>query len=217
MELVSHGAQFYLNFKMLDLLDSCTKCHRIAENLLALKSSYKDYHNRPVKGSGSLESSICIVGLAPGLHGANKTGKVFSGDYSGKILNSCLESVGFIDPSKKNYPYITNSVKCYPPNNKPDMSEINNCLRFLKDEVKNMSNLKVVIALGKISHIAVLKVFGLIPSKYIFQHGNIYNLSENIILIDSYHCSKLNINTKRVTSKMLNNILSIAKQYQQVS
>ena len=195
-------------------LDSCTKCHRISKNLLALKNIYTNYHNKPVQGVGSKDSSICIVGLAPGLHGANKTGIVFNGDFSGNILSSCLKSAGFIDPLGKDYPYITNSVKCYPPNNKPYISEIDNCSRFLQSEISNMSNLKVIIALGKISHLAVLKLYKLIPSKYIFQHGNMHELVNNVILIDSYHCSKLNVNTKRVTIEMLKNIFFKAKQYQ---
>ncbi|MBT6733760.1 MAG: uracil-DNA glycosylase [Gammaproteobacteria bacterium] len=198
---------------MKEPLDSCTKCHRISKNLLDLKNIYTDYHNKPVQGVGSKDSSICIVGLAPGLHGANKTGIVFNGDFSGNILSYCLKSVGFIDPLEKDYPYITNSVKCYPPNNKPYISEVDNCSRFLKKEIFNMSKLRVIIALGKLSHLAVLKIYKLIPSKYIFQHGKIHKLLNNIILIDSYHCSKLNINTKRVTIQMLNNILFKAKQY----
>ena len=198
-------------------LDSCTKCHRISKNLLALKNIYTNYHNKPVQGVGSKDSSICIVGLAPGLHGANKTGIVFNGDFSGDILSSCLKSAGFVDPSGKDYPYITNSVKCYPPNNKPYISEIDNCSRFLQSEILNMNNLKVIIALGKISHLAVLKLYKLLPSKYIFQHGNIHKLANNLILIDSYHCSKLNVNTKRVTIQMLNNIFFKAKKYEQNS
>ena len=198
-------------------LDSCTKCHRISKNLLDLKNIYTDYHNKPVQGVGSKDSSICIVGLAPGLHGANKTGIVFNGDFSGDILSSCLKSAGFVDPSGKDYPYITNSVKCYPPNNKPYISEIDNCSRFLQSEILNMNNLKVIIALGKISHFAVLKLYKLLPSKYIFQHGNIHKLANNLILIDSYHCSKLNVNTKRVTIQMLNNIFFKAKKYEQNS
>ena len=196
---------------MLETLSSCTKCHRITENLHILKNTYKSYHNKPVPGSGSYVSNICIVGLAPGLHGANKTGKVFSGDFSGNTLRSCLESVGFISPHQKNYPYITNAVKCYPPNNNPKAAEIQNCSKYLKDELSNMSNLSVIIALGKISHNAILKYYQVTATKFKFGHGNIYNLHDGVTLIDSYHCSKLNINTKKITRKMLINILNRAK------
>ena len=196
---------------MLDLLNSCKKCCRISEYLFDLKKKYKDYYNKPVKGSGSIDSTICIVGLAPGLHGANKTGKVFTGDFSGDILNSCLRSIGFKDPTSKDFPCITNAVKCCPPDNKPKYYEIKNCLGYLKSEILSMKKLKVIIALGKISHLSILKSFDMASSKYVFEHGKIHDLLNDVILIDSYHCSKLNINTKRVTRKMIKDILFRAK------
>ena len=195
-------------------LDSCTKCHRIHQHLLSLKNIYKDYHNAPIKGSGSKNSNICIVGLAPGLHGANRTGNVFNGDFSGNMLSSCLMKSGFRKSFQNSYPYITNAVKCYPQNNKPKISEIKNCSYFLSNEILEMKNLKVIIALGKISHDAILRIFELALSSFIFKHGASYNLSEKITLIDSYHCSKININTKRVNKKMLIDIFSLAKSYQ---
>ena len=199
---------------MFKLLDSCTKCHRIHQHLLSLKDIYKDYHNGPIKGSGSKGSSICIVGLAPGLHGANRTGNVFNGDFSGNILNSCLIEAGFSKFLKEDYPFITNAVKCYPQNNKPNISEIKNCSYFLLNEILEMKNLRTIIALGKISHDAVLRVFKLKLSKYIFEHSAQHNISKQITLIDSYHCSKINMNTKRVSKKMLIDIFSLAKSYQ---
>ena len=195
-------------------LDSCTKCHRIHQHLLSLKDIYKDYYNRPIKGSGPKSSSICIVGLAPGLHGANRTGNVFNGDFSGNILSSCLIEAGFNKYFKEDYPFITNAVKCYPQNNKPKISEIKNCSYFLLNEILEMKNLKTIVALGKISHDAILRVFKLKLSKYIFEHGVQHNISKQITLIDSYHCSKININTKRVSKKMLIDIFSLAKSYQ---
>ena len=161
-------------------LDSCTKCHRIHQHLLSLKDSYKNYHNRPVKGSGSKDSDICIVGLAPGLHGANRTGDVFNGDFSGNILNNCLAEAGFRKSFGKNYPFITNAVKCYPENNKPKISEIKNCSYFLSNEILEMKNLKIIIALGKVSHDAVLRIFKLALSKHIFKHSACHNLSKEI-------------------------------------
>ena len=199
---------------MLKSLDLCTKCHRIRQHLLSLKNVYSNYHNRPVQGSGSKDSKICIVGLAPGLHGANRTGDVFSGDFSGNILNSCLIEAGFSKSFKKNYPFITNADKCYPQNNKPRISEIKNCSYFLSNEILKMKNLKVIVALGKISHDAVLRIFKLVLSEHIFKHGESHSISEKITLIDSYHCSKININTKRVSKKMLRDIFSLAKSYQ---
>jgi len=199
---------------MLRLLDSCIKCHRIHQHLLSLKNIYKDYHNRPVKGSGSKDSSICIVGLAPGLHGANRTGNVFNGDFSGNILNNCLIEAGFNKSFEKKFPFITNAVKCYPRNNKPKIDEIKNCSYFLSNEILAMKNLKVIIALGRVSHDAVLRIFKLALSKYKFKHGISHSISEEITLIDSYHCSKININTKRVSRRMLRDIFSLAKSYQ---
>jgi len=199
---------------MLRLLDSCIKCHRIHQHLLSLKNIYKDYHNRPVKGSGSKDSSICIVGLAPGLHGANRTGNVFNGDFSGNILNNCLIEAGFNKSFEKKFPFITNAVKCYPRNNKPKVDEIKNCSYFLSNEILAMKNLKVIIALGRVSHDAVLRIFKLALSKYKFKHGISHSISEEITLIDSYHCSKININTKRVSRRMLRDIFSLAKSYQ---
>ena len=199
---------------MLRSLDSCIKCHRIHQHLLSLKNIYKDYHNRPVKGSGSKDSSICIVGLAPGLHGANRTGNVFNGDFSGNILNNCLIEAGFNKSFEKKFPFITNAVKCYPRNNKPKVDEIKNCSYFLSNEILAMKNLKVIIALGRVSHDAVLRIFKLALSKHKFKHGISHNISEEITLIDSYHCSKININTKRVNRGMLRDIFSLAKSYQ---
>ena len=196
------------------LLDSCTKCHRIHQHLLSLKSVYEHYHNGPVKGSGSKYSSICIVGLAPGLHGANRIGSAFNGDFSGNILNSSLMEAGFSKSCQRNYPFITNAVKCYPQNNKPKISEIKNCSYFLSNEILEMKNLKTIIALGKVSHDAVLRIFKLRLSKYAFRHGLHHDISKKITLIDSYHCSKININTKRVSKEMLRDIFSLAKSYQ---
>ena len=190
---------------------NCSLCPRLVDFRELNQKNFPNFHNGPVKSFGSLQAQLIIVGLAPGLHGANKTGKVFSGDFSGNTLRSCLESVGFISPHQKNYPYITNAVKCYPPNNNPKAAEIQNCSKYLKDELSNMSNLSVIIALGKISHNAILKYYQVTATKFKFGHGNIYNLHDGVTLIDSYHCSKLNINTKKITRKMLINILNRAK------
>ena len=107
-------------------------------------------------------------------------------------------------------PYITNAVKCYPPNNKPNGSEINNCNIYLKQELESLDNLKVIIALGSISHNSILKSYSLVKQKYKFSHGFAHKINRNLVLIDSYHCSKMNINTKRLTLAMLINILNLA-------
>ena len=168
--------------------------------------------NKPIHGFGSMLSPICIVGLAPGLHGANRTGEVFKGDFSGEILNKCLKLAGFADKYDISYPYITNAVKCYPPANKPMVNEIKNCSKFLSEELGALYNLKVIIALGKLSHDSVLKIYGASLTKNKFIHNHAHRIANKLILLDSYHCSKININTKRLSVDMLHDILIKAKK-----
>lgn len=194
---------------MRDLL-SCKKCPRIVDNFNKLKKSHSNYFNKPIIPILRNESSIAIVGLAPGLAGANRTGQIFDGDFSGDILNKAIKLSGVNFKNTLLYPYITNAVKCYPPNNKPNISEIDNCNIFLKQELESLSNLKAVIALGHIAHNSILQSYSLVKQKYKFSHGFVHKINGNLILIDSYHCSKININTKRLTLKMLINILNIA-------
>ena len=194
---------------MQDLL-SCKKCPRIVNNLDKLKKSHSDYFNRPILPIKRNESSIAIVGLAPGLTGANRTGQIFSGDFSGNILTKAIKLSGINIENKLLQPYITNAVKCYPPNNKPNISEINNCNTFLKQELESLNNLKGIIALGLIAHNSILQAYSLVKQKYKFSHGFVHKINRNLVLIDSYHCSKININTRRLTLAMLINILNIA-------
>ena len=194
---------------MQDLL-SCKKCPRIVKNLEHLKESHPNYFNRPIVPLKRNQSSIAIVGLAPGFAGANRTGKIFNGDFSGNILNKAIKLSGINSDNKFSQPYITNAVKCYPPKNKPNISEINNCNIFLKQELELLYNLKVIIALGSISHNSILKSYSLTKRKYKFSHGFVHKINRNLVLIDSYHCSKININTKRLTLLMLINILNLA-------
>ena len=194
---------------MRDLL-SCKKCPRIVDNFNNLKKSHPNYFNKPIIPITRKESSVVIVGLAPGLTGANRTGQIFNGDFSGDILNKAIKLSGINFENKLLQPYITNAVKCYPPNNKPNISEINNCNIFLKQELESLNNLKVIIALGSISHNSILKSYSLAKQKYKFSHGFAHKINRNLVLIDSYHCSKMNINTKRLTLAMLINILNLA-------
>ena len=194
---------------MQDLL-SCKKCHRIVNNLNKLRKIHPNYLNRPIIPIKRNESSIAIVGLAPGLKGANRTGHIFNGDFSGDILNKAIKLSGINFKNNLLYPYITNAVKCYPPNNKPSISEIDNCNIFLKQELESLCNLKVVIALGHIAHNSILQSYSLVKQKYKFSHGFVHKINGNLTLIDSYHCSKININTKKLTLVMLINILNLA-------
>ena len=194
---------------MRDLL-SCKKCPRIVDSFNKLKKSHSNYLNKPIIPILRKESSIAIVGLAPGLAGANRTGQIFNGDFSGDILNKAIKLSRINFEKKLLQPYITNAVKCYPPNNKPNASEINNCNIYLKQELESLDNLKVIIALGSISHNSILKSYSLVKQKYKFSHGFAHKINRNLVLIDSYHCSKMNINTKRLTLAMLINILNLA-------
>lgn len=208
MELVLLGGQRFLNFDMQDLL-SCRKCPRIVKNFDKLKKSHSYCLNRPIIPTTRSNSTIAIVGLAPGLTGANRTGKIFDGDFSGDILGKAIKLSEF-NFDYHAYPYITNAIKCYPPNNKPNISEINNCNIFLKKELASHDKLRVIIALGIVAHNSILQAYTLTKQKYKFSHGLIHKINDKLVLIDSYHCSKININTKRLTLLMLINILNLA-------
>ena len=195
-------------------LSDCTQCPRIVKNFEKLKLIYPNYINKPITPKSNPLTFLCIVGLAPGLSGANRTGKIFHGDFSGKILNQVLVSKKLIPSNIYAYPYITNAVKCFPPENKPIVSEINNCKKYLKYELESLLNLKVIIALGSVAHRSILKVYKKNSNDYKFSHGSIHKIDKNLILIDSYHCSKINIYTKRLSVSMLEDILELAKSYQ---
>ena len=196
-------------------LESCIRCPRIQKNFDILNNIYPDYINKPIQPIGSLSSTICIVGLAPGLHGANRTGITFNGDFSGDILNQCLKLNNMITNQTHNkgtMVHITNAVKCFPPKNKPLKNEINNCLSHLSKEFLSMKNLKIIVVLGRLAHNSVLKSYNIPLTKFKFVHGFCHKLKSKLIMIDSYHCSKININTKKLTVKMLSMIFILAKK-----
>lgn len=178
----------------------CRLCRRIETHLKKLKIKYPSYHCKPVWGSGNLNSEICIVGLAPGLHGANKTGIPFTADYSGLLIREILYELNI-----SNF-FITNVVRCYPQNNLPNSDEKNNCQSHNVDEISKLQNLKVIITLGEVAYKQIIKLYGMTCSNKKFQHGNIIRLNERVQLISSYHCSKLNMNTNRVSKTMLKKI-----------
>ena len=151
-------------------------------------------------GTGSLNSRICVFGLAPGLHGANKTGIPFTADFSGKLIREIIEELG-IDEY-----FITNAVRCYPEKNLPSTSEKNNCQIYNFQELSRLKNLKVIIALGEVAYRQIIKLFNIKYNTHKFKHGNVLKLNEKINLISSYHCSKLNINTHKVDKGKLKRI-----------
>ena len=191
----------------------CSKCPRLVKFRLQNRACFPSYHNAPVAAFGNLDASVklLIVGLAPGLKGANQTGRPFTGDYAGDVLYYTLIKFGFAKGEYKKSKTdglsligcrITNAVRCVPPQNKPVGEEIRNCSENLRLEIMSLKELKCILALGVISHNAVLAVFGKKRSQFPFGHCVKHNLSNNIILADSYHCSRYNINTGRLTPKM---------------
>ena len=199
---------------------NCSKCRRLYNFRKKNQSENPDWFNAPVPTFGELSSSLLIVGLAPGLQGANKTGRPFTGDYAGDLLYKTINKFNFskgkyrgtIDDSLKLKDCtITNAVRCVPPQNKPISEEINNCNNFLKKTIEIHKNLKVIIALGLIAHKSIISAFNLKQKLYKFKHGSKYKIN-NLILIDSYHCSRYNTNTGRLNEKMFEKIFFEAKK-----
>ncbi len=202
-----------LNTSVFDL--NCTACPRLSRFLVENKKKYPEYHARPVPPFGVDEPKLLIVGLAPGMHGANATGRPFTGDHAGIILYQMLYQHGFSnkpistdlkDGLKLKHARITNAVKCLPPENKPVGEEINTCNSFLVEELKTIDKKAVILCLGLISHKAVIKALGLRQTNYPFIHGKAHKLDDGRQIIDSYHCSRYNTNTKRLTEKMFSDV-----------
>lgn len=180
-----------------------------------VKLKYPDYHCAPVASFGDKAAQLIIVGLAPGLHGANATGRPFTGDASGDLLYQTLFDFGYSNSNQSNTIddglelincRIINAVKCVPPQNKPTASEINQCNSFLAEEFRLLTDAVVILALGSIAHQAVLKAYGLKISIAKFGHNKTYQLPDGKILVSSYHCSRYNTQTKRLTGDMFNDV-----------
>ena len=168
-----------------------------------------------------MNSKLLIVGLAPGLKGANRTGRPFTGDYAGDLLYPTLIKFGWASGNynreinkdfRLNECRITNTVRCVPPQNKPDSNEQNNCIFFLKNEINSLPKLKYLLALGTIAHKAIIKCYNLKQKEFKFTHGKKYLLPDNKILIACYHPSPRNVNTKVVTHAMINRLFKKAKK-----
>jgi uracil-DNA glycosylase family 4 len=164
-----------------------------------------------------MNAQLLIVGLAPGMHGANRSGRPFTGDYAGELLYQTLydfnfsnlnQSVSSQDSLRLTNVRITNAVKCLPPQNKPLPDEIKRCNQYLAQEIRSLTSLKVILALGKIAHEAVLRVFNKKNSAHPFKHGSVYLLEDTYILISSYHCSRYNTQTRRLTKDMFQHIFN---------
>ncbi|MEM6817795.1 MAG: uracil-DNA glycosylase [Pseudomonadota bacterium] len=197
----------------------CTECPRLAGFLEEVRTKHPDYHALPVPPFGDRDAQFLIVGLAPGMHGANATGRAFTGDYAGVLLYETLHTLGLSSGSESvsaddglelNGVRITNAVKCLPPQNKPIGSEINTCNRFLAAELSALASGGVVLALGGIAHRAIIKAYGLRQADYVFGHAAEHELPNGIRLFDSYHCSRYNTNTRRLTPEMFMDAMSAA-------
>ncbi len=198
----------------------CQLCPRLAAFRAENQIKFPDKFNAPVPSFGSEKAQLLIVGLAPGLRGANFTGRPFTGDHAGVLLYSTLLKYGFAKGEFKARPddglklincRITNAVRCLPPENKPTGPEINTCLKFLTSQMDHMPNLKLIISLGLVSHNAVLKASGEKLSAHKFTHKGVHQLQNGLTLIDSYHCSKYNTSTKRLTEPMFHEVFELAQ------
>jgi uracil-DNA glycosylase family 4 len=190
---------------------ACRDCSRLAEFLDEVRAAHPAYWCRPVAPFGAADAPFVIVGLAPGMHGANATGRPFTGDYAGILLYATLHAYGFASQAQASSPddglvltgcRITNAVKCLPPQNKPAPAEIGRCNRFLEADLARVPDGGVVLVLGRIAHGAALRAFHLRAAGFPFAHGARHALPRGIALFDSYHCSRYNTNTRRLTPSM---------------
>jgi uracil-DNA glycosylase family 4 len=198
---------------------ACRRCARLASFLDSVRLEEPDYHCRPVPSFGDRAARILIVGLAPGMHGANRTGRPFTGDYAGILLYQTLHKFGLAsepvstaadDGLRLLNLRITNAVKCLPPANKPLPMEIKECNAYLRAELQQSTNARVIVALGTIAHAAVLKAKDLPAREFPFAHGAEHALPQGPVLLDSYHCSRYNTQTRRLTAEMFESVIARA-------
>lgn len=195
----------------------CQACPRLAQFRAANRAAHPAFHNDPVASFGPLTAPLLVVGLAPGLKGANRTGRPFTGDYAGEVLYPALTAHGFCRGAYGAHPgdelepvavRVTNALRCVPPENKPSGAELAACRGFLTAELRAMPDLRVVLALGGVAHKAVLAAAGLKQSAVPFRHGQQTRLPDGTVLADCYHCSRYNMNTGRLTPAMVDTVLA---------
>jgi uracil-DNA glycosylase family 4 len=194
----------------------CVRCPRLAQFLSATRAQRPDYWARPVPSFGAARPRILIVGLAPGMHGANRTGRPFTGDHAGILLYETLHEFGLAsrpeaistdDGLQLRNTRIANAVKCVPPGNKPLPAEIRCCNAYLASELDALPAVRVYLALGRVAHEAVLMAKGLKRGLYPFGHGREHALEGDRHLLDSYHCSRYNTSTRRLTTQMFRQVV----------
>ncbi len=202
------------------MLANCTSCPRLSGFLSEVRKKHPTYHSLPVAPFGDKRARLLIVGLAPGMHGANRSGRPFTGDHAGIMLYETLHRFGFAsgplsvaadDGLELISARITNAVKCLPPQNKPEPSEIRTCNHFLAAELKASKDLRVILALGGVAHKAVLLAYGMKQSALDFAHCARHELPDGRVLVDSYHCSRYNTQTRRLTAEGFADVFRIIR------
>jgi uracil-DNA glycosylase family 4 len=200
----------------------CSRCPRLVEFRDDNQRKHPDWFNGAVPSFGDLGARLLIVGLAPGLNGANRTGRPFTGDYAGDLLYSTLLQFGFArgrydartdDGFELVDCIISNSVRCVPPQNKPTPQEINTCCGFLRSRLGSLPNVRVMVALGRIAHDSALTALGCRKSQYPFAHAAHHELPGGVRLIDSFHCSRYNTNTRRLTEEMFHAVFADVRNF----
>lgn len=195
----------------------CVDCSRLASHLAHVRERFNGYHGRPVAPFGDPQARLLIVGLAPGMHGANRTGRPFTGDFAGILLYQTLYKFGLASQSEvvsrddgqelRNC-RITNAVKCLPPENKPTTGEIRACNRYLRAELESMPKNALILALGAIAHKSVLQALNVKQAEFKFVHAAEHRLPNKFVLLDSYHCSRYNTQTRRLTPAMFESVFA---------
>jgi len=203
---------------------ACRRCARLATFLDSVRVEEPLYYCRPVPPFGDPSASIIVVGLAPGMHGANRTGRPFTGDHAGILLYRTLHKFGFASGPVSTSAddglgllglRITNAVKCLPPANKPLPAEIKECNRFLREELAQSASARVILALGGIAHAAVLRAHDLPAARFRFAHAAEHSIPRGRVLLDSYHCSRYNTQTRRLTTEMFESVFARARELAQ--
>lgn len=197
----------------------CPLCPRLVAFRYECRAEFPDWWNAPVPAFGNPDAWLAIVGLAPGKHGANRTGRPFTGDYAGELLYGTLLKLGLAEGEYRADPadglklrgaVILNAVKCLPPANKPEPSEITTCRNYLEASFAALSKVRVVVALGQIAHVAAARVLGLPPTSTRFGHGAEATAPDGRVLLSSYHCSRYNQNTGRLDAGMFERVFERA-------
>lgn len=200
----------------------CRLCPRLSGFIDTQRAAHPQWYNGPVASFGPETASVLIVGLAPGLRGANRTGRPFTGDYAGDLLYPTLKTFGFAkgefgatadDGFSLIDVKVTNAVRCVPPENRPTGPEISTCNGFLAEEIRSLSNLRMILALGTIAHGATLGALGKKKSATPFRHGAFHFLEDAPVLVDSYHCSRYNTNTGRLTTAMFEAVIGDIRKF----